>query len=301
MCPRSFPVPGPGFGPMAPWSRPVRRVVSVVVIVAVLVLLAVGALWVFQRRFIYFPSQALPFVAATALLGAEEVSFPTDDGLMLSAWLVPPSADANGTTVVVFQGNAGNRGDRIPLAKAMTDRGYGVLLVDYRGYGGNPGNPTEDGLLADGRAAVAYLETRADVDADRLVYFGESLGAAVAIGVAEQRPPAALVLRSPFTSLPEVASVHYPFLPTSALLWDRFPNLERIRRIDAPIFVVAGSADSVVPAAQSRRLYEAAPEPKRLVMIEGADHNDYELTAGDWLVAEVSAFLDTVIPPDGSG
>lgn len=271
---------------------------SVVVIVAVAVLLAVGALWVFQRRFIYFPSQALPPMA-TALFDAEEVSFPTDDGLTLSAWLVPAFRATNGTTVVVFQGNAGNRGDRTPLARAIADRGYGVLLVDYRGYGGNPGSPTEDGLLADGRAAVAYLETRADVDADRLAYFGESLGAAVAIGVAEQRPPAALVLRSPFASLPEVASVHYPFLPTSALLWDRYPNLERIRGIDVPVLVVAGSADSVVPIAQSRRLYEAAPEPKRFVMIEGADHNDYELTAGDQLVAEVAAFLDSVIPSGG--
>jgi fermentation-respiration switch protein FrsA (DUF1100 family) len=263
---------------------------------ALAMLVAVGVIWVFQRRFIYFPSQVLPDLAAV-LPGAEEVMFPTEDGLTLAAWLVPAARGANGGTVVLFNGNAGNRGDRTPLAQALAERGYGVLLVDYRGYGENPGSPTEDGLLADGRAAVAYLETRPDVDADRLAYFGESLGAAVAIGLAEQRPPAALVLRSPFVSLSEIGSVHYPFLPTSILLWDRYPNLERIRGIEVPVLVVAGSADSIVPIAQSRRLYEAASEPKVFVMIEGADHNDFELTAGDQLVAEVAAFLDNVILP----
>ncbi|MEA2003119.1 MAG: alpha/beta hydrolase [Actinomycetota bacterium] len=272
-----------------------RRAVSVVVIVALALLSVVGVMWAFQRRFIYFPSQVLPDVAAV-LPGAAEVTFPTEDGLTLAAWLVPAAGHANGGTVVVFNGNAGNRGDRTPLAQALAERGYGVLLVDYRGYGENPGSPTEVGLLADARGAVAYLETRPDVDADRLAYFGESLGAAVAIGLAEQRPPAALVLRSPFVSLPEVGSVHYPFLPTSVLLWDRYPNLERIRGIEVPVIVVAGSADSIVPVAQSQRVYEAASEPKIFVMIAGADHNDFELTAGDELVAEVAAFLDTVIP-----
>jgi hypothetical protein len=281
---------------MALGARSVRRIVSVVVIMALAMLVAVGVIWVFQRRFIYFPSQVLPDLVAV-LPGAEEVTFPTEDGLTLAAWLVPAAGDANGGTVVLFNGNAGNRGDRTPLAQALAERGYGVLLVDYRGYGENPGSPTEDGLLADGRAAVAYLETRPDVDADRLAYFGESLGAAVAIGLAEQRPPAALVLRSPFVSLPDIGSVHYPFLPTSVLLWDRYPNLERIRGIEVPVLVVAGSADTIVPVAQSRRLYEAASEPKVFVLIEGADHNDFELTAGDQLVAEVAAFLDNVILP----
>ena len=285
--------------PMAPVARSVRRLVRVVVIATLALLLAVGLMWVFQRQFIYFPSQILPDLAAV-LPGAQEVTFPTDDGLTMAAWMVPAARDANGVTVVVFNGNAGNRADRTPLAQALAERGYGVLLVDYRGYGANPGRPTEDGLLSDGRAAVAYLETRPDVDADRLVYFGESLGAAVAIGLAEQLPPAALVLRSPFTSLPDIGSVHYPFLPTSVLLWDRYPNLERIGRIQVPVLVVAGSADSIVPVAQSRRLYEAASEPKEFVMIEGADHNDFELTAGNQLVAEVTAFLANVILPGSS-
>lgn len=259
--------------------------------VALAVVLIVGVLWVFQRRLIYFPVQALPG-AASVLPGAEEVTFRTDDGLPLAAWLVPASRDPSGVTVVVFGGNAGNRGDRAPLAKALARRGFRVLLVDYRGYGGNPGNPTEEALLQDGRAAVAYLETRSDVDPDLLVYFGESLGAAVAIGVATQRAPAALLLRSPFTSLSDIASVHYPFLPAALLLWDRYPNLERMREINVPVLVVAGSADSVVPADQSQRLFEVASEPKTFLMIQGADHNDFELSAGEQLIAAVAAFLE---------
>lgn len=262
----------------------------IVGIVAGAALVLVALVWVFQRSLIYFPSDNLPNLALV-LPDAEEVTFSTQDALMLSAWLLPATADANGVTVVVFSGNAGNRGDRLPLAEALTAVGYRVLLTDYRGFGGNPGKPTEDGLSLDARAAVEYLETRSDIDADRLVYFGESLGAAVAIGIAAERPPAALILRSPFTSLGDVASVHYPFLPTSLLLWDRFPNAERLREIDVPVLVIAGSADRVVPIAQSRSVFEAASQPKELVVIEGADHNDEELTAGVGLVSRVTAFL----------
>ncbi len=270
-----------------------QRLVMVVGIVAGSALVLLALVWIFQRSLIYFPTDDLPDLALV-LPNAEEVNFTTKDGLLLSAWLVPATADANGVTVVVFSGNAGNRGDRLPLARALTAVGYRVLLTDYRGYGGNPGKPTEDGLLLDAHAAVEFLEGRSDADGDRLVYFGESLGAAVAIGLAVEKPPAALVLRSPFTSLSDVASVHYPFLPTSLLLWDRFPNVERLQEIDVPVLVIAGSADRVVPIAQSRSVYKATSQPKELVVIDGADHNDNELAAGTGLVSAVAAFLSRV-------
>lgn len=270
-----------------------RRLVSAVAIVGLALLVSVGLLWAFQRRLIYFPSQDLGDLTVI-VPSAENVTLTTEDGLALGALFVPAGGNAGSVTVVIFNGNGGNRGDRIPLAKALAASGYGVLLLDYRGYGGNPGTPSEDGLAADGRAAVAYLETRSDVDRDRLVYFGESLGAAVAISVVEHRPPSALVLRSPFTSLGDVGAFHYPYLPVSILLWDRYPNVERIREVEVPVFVVAGSADRTVPLAQSRQVYETASEPKGFLLIEGADHNDFELTAGDELVAEVVAFLEGV-------
>ena len=163
---------------------------------------------------------------------------------------------------------------RATLAAALNRVGLSVLLFDYRGYGGNPGSPSEEGLATDARAARAWLA--AQVDVDRVVYFGESLGAAVAIGLAAQQAPAALVLRSPFTSLADVAAVHYPWLPARRLLLDRYPSIERIASVKAPVMVIAGDRDDIVPAVLSRRLYEAAAEPKRYVLVPGAGHNDPE-------------------------
>ncbi len=266
---------------------------------AVLSLAAVAALalvWLVQRRLIYFPAQDLSDPTGV-LPGVEEVTLPTADDLSLAAWFVPAATEQARGTVLVFNGNAGNRADRTPLAASFAGQGFAVLLVDYRGYGGNPGSPSEEGLAADARAALAYVRARPGLDTDRLVYFGESLGAGVAVGLAADSEPAALVLRSPFTSLPDVASTHYPFLPTSLLLRDRYPNLERIRGIDSPVMVIAGSEDGTVPVEQSRAVYEAVPGRKELLVLDGADHNDFALTAGPRLVDEVVAFLDEVLPP----
>lgn len=262
--------------------------------IALIVVLVLALLWAVQRRLIYFPSQV---VAAPETLhpGIEPVTFDTEDGLQLEGWMITgPGTD--GGTVLVFPGNAGNRSHRLPLAEALVDRGLGVLLVDYRGYGGNPGSPSEPGLAADARAALAYLRARPEVDPETLVYFGESLGAAVALGLAVTEPPAALVLRSPFTSLPDVGSVHYPFLPTSLLLRDRFDNWEAVAALEAPLLVIAGTADRIIPPEQSRQLFESAPQPKRLVMIDGADHNDLSLLAGEEMIDEIAGFLAEVIP-----
>jgi fermentation-respiration switch protein FrsA (DUF1100 family) len=279
--------------------------VGIILLVVVAVLLApVGLLWAFQRRLIYLPAPSAVPPAATVLPGAEEVGFTTSDGLRLGGWFLParpggPGRDAGdpgrpGPAVLVCNGNGGNRSLRAPLAAALARLGLAVLLFDYRGYGGNPGAPTEAGLAADARAALAYLAGRPEADPDRLVYFGESLGAAVALRLAVERPPAALVLRSPFASLAEVGQHHYPLLPVSLLLADRYDSAALAARLSAPLLVVAGERDRIVPAAHSRRLFAAAPEPKRLVVLPGVDHNDHELNAGPRLEAELRAFLATV-------
>jgi fermentation-respiration switch protein FrsA (DUF1100 family) len=164
-------------------------------------------------------------------------------------------------------------------------------VFDYRGYGGNPGSPTETGLLADARAARAYLLGRDDVEPARIVYLGESLGAAVALALAVEQPPAALILRSPFTSMVDMARLSYPFLPVDLLVWDRYPSLERIERSVAPLLVVAGAGDRLIPPSQSERLYERAAAPKRLVLVPGADHNSPPLADGPPLIEAVTRFL----------
>jgi fermentation-respiration switch protein FrsA (DUF1100 family) len=268
-----------------------------VVIGALAVLSVLALLWISQRRLIYFPIRELPFPAA-AVPSMEEVSFSTEDGLTLEAWFLRAGA-VDATTVVVFNGNAGNRAHRVGLATGLAEHGFSVLLVDYRGYGGNPGGPTEEGLAADAHGAIDYLVSRDDVDPDRIVYFGESLGAGVAVGLATEKPPAALVLRSPFTSLQDMGSTHYPFLPVSLMLWDRYPNLERIPSIEVPVMVVAGSADSIVPLEQSQRLFAAANEPKRILIIEGADHNDAALNDGDQMLDDITTFLEEQVSDHG--
>jgi fermentation-respiration switch protein FrsA (DUF1100 family) len=267
------------------------RVLGVLGALALLASAAVALLWVMQRRLIYFPLvQDLPPVR-TSLPDAEEVTFQTADGVRLGGWFLA-AGGAPGPAVLIFNGNAGDRSYRAPLAAALTQQGWSVLLFDYRGYAGNPGSPSETGLVADARAARAYLAGRAEVDAARITYFGESLGAAVAVALAVETPPAALVLRSPFTSLADMGRLHYPGLPfVDVLLRDRFASIDRIAQVRCPVLVIAGGRDTTVPAEQSRRLYAAAPEPKRFVLIPGADHNDFDLLAGQVMIDEVSRFL----------
>lgn len=263
------------------------------VALAALLLLAL-ALRQFQGRLIYFPAGD-PGPVFAQLPRGREVTIPTPDGLELGAWFVPAPSTAPTGAVLLLHGNGGHRGHRAPLAHRLAERGWAVLLLDYRGYGGNPGHPDEQGLYRDAAAAVAWLSHRPEVDPGRLVYFGESLGAGVAVAAAVDHPPAALILRSPFSSMEAVARHHYPFLPVRWLLHERYPSIERIRHLRCPLLVLAGEDDRVVPFEHSRRLFEASPAAaKRFVAFPGADHNDWELLAGDRLVEETVAFLNAV-------
>jgi pimeloyl-ACP methyl ester carboxylesterase len=255
---------------------------ALVLVLAVVVL--VGALWLIQRRLIYFPDPAPVPPAAAVIAGAQDVTLETSDGLRLDAWLVPPAgATDQRVGVLMAPGNAGNRAVRAPLAVALSRAGLTVLLLEYRGYGGNPGAPSEKGLAHDARAARAYLAGRAD----RLIYFGESLGAAVVTALAVEHPPAGLVLRSPFASLTAVGRHHYPYLPVGALLRDRYPVADLVAAIPAPTVVIYGTRDAVVPPEQSRRVAASAAGPVREVAIQGADHNDPVLFNGPEVIEAV--------------
>lgn len=256
---------------------------------AVLVCL-MALVWGLQRKLIYFPFERVPAPDAVGLQGAERVSFPTPDGLTLDGWFVSRTASPD-FTVIVFNGNAGTRALRAPLASALARENLAVLLFDYRGFGGNPGTPTEGGLRQDARAARDYVVSRPDTDGRKLVYFGESLGTAVATGLAVDFPPAALVLRSPFTSLADVGRHHYGFLPVRWLLRDRYDTIGRIDRVTSPLLVIGGDHDRIVPIEQTRRVYQAAGGRKDLIIINGADHNDDVLLAGREMIAGVLRFL----------
>jgi fermentation-respiration switch protein FrsA (DUF1100 family) len=267
-----------------------RMLLTILAIAAVVLVLV----WAGQRRLMYFPFGDVPPPAAVGLPSAETIAFQTEDRLTLQGWFLSSAKPSGGFTVLVFNGNAGNRSFRAPLAAGLRALGASVLLFDYRGYGGNPGGASETGLAADARAARRYVSGRPDVDAARLIYFGESLGSGVAVGLAAEHHPAALVLRSPFASMADVGQFHYPILPVRWLLKDRFDSIGRIARIGCPLLVIAGDRDGVVPYAHSQRLFAAAAPPRTFVTVAGADHNDRELADGDQMMRAIGEFLGRI-------
>jgi fermentation-respiration switch protein FrsA (DUF1100 family) len=216
----------------------------------------------------------------------EAVETRSADGLRLLAWYHAPPTDSS-PVLVYFHGNAGHIGHRADRARPYIDAGFGVLLVEYRGYGGNPGRPTEDGLYADARAAVDFL-TQQDVAPDRMVLYGESLGTAVAVQIARERDCAALVLEAPFTSVAAVAQSRYWMFPVRHLVVDKFDSLAKIGTLRCPLFVMHGEADGVVPIRFGRQLYEAAKEPKESKWFAAGTHVNFDELGGP---AAVLGFL----------
>ena len=241
-------------------------------------LLVVGTvvvvLFTVQRRLVYFPDPTPVPPAGDVVAGARDVTLRTADGLDLGAWFVPATGHADtGMAVLVAPGNGGNRAGRAGFAQELSSRGLAVLLLDYRGYGGNPGSPSEEGLAADADAAVQALR-ELGYPPVRTVYFGESLGTGVVAALRARHPPAGVVLRSPFTDLADVGAHHYPWLPVRALLRDRYPVVEHLADGDVPVTVVYGDRDTVVPAVLSARVADRVPSLSERVVIRGADHND---------------------------
>ncbi len=241
---------------------------------------------IFEEKLIYFPYRAHEMTPADLGLAFEEVTLQTGDGVRLHGWFLPVR-DAR-RTVLVCHGNAGNishRLDRVLLLQAKL--GLSVFLFDYRGYGKSEGSPNEEGTYSDGRAAYQYLADRG-LAPDQIVLFGESLGAAIAVQLALERPAAALVLEAPFSSIRDMAAAAYPFLPLGRLVRTRYDNLAKIPSIEVPLLILHGTRDRIVPFAQGESLFRAAPEPKRFWAIAGADHNDTFLAGGEdyWLAWE---------------
>jgi fermentation-respiration switch protein FrsA (DUF1100 family) len=264
-------------------GKPRRGWVMVVITLLVIVLLPVAALWLLQRKLIFLPDTTDPGPAAATVPGARDVVLHTGDGLDLTAWYLPPSHCS--ATVLVAPGNGGNRAGRVDLMSGLGARGAGVLLLEYRGFGGNPGKPTEAGLTLDAEAARAFLDAQLPADQD-IVYLGESLGGAVVTRLAVQHPPAAMVLRSPFLDLPAAAAHLYPVLPVRLMLRDRFPVRDLVASVSVPITVVLGDADRTIPPEQSVAVAAAAPNGT-VVRVPAADHNDPVLAAGPAVIDAV--------------
>ena len=232
---------------------------------AVLVYLALlGALFWFQRDFFYPAPKEIPVQPA----GYEDVRIATADGLTLRAFYRP--ARPGLPTLIFFHGNGSDIAGSDRATRVLAAQGYGVLLPEYRGYGGNPGAPSELGLYRDGATAVAWLVAK-DIPTNRIVAIGNSLGSGVATEVAARERLAGLVLISGFASLPRVARDHYPFIPAELLVRDRYDNIAKLPSVACPILLLHGTADSVVDIGNSRALAIRQPSA-RLEIITGVGH-----------------------------
>jgi len=258
-------------------SRVSRVLVLVAVLLTLTILRAEGAM---EQHFIYFPERALVMTPSGLGLPFEEVTFSAEDGIRLHGWWVP--GEPGRPVILFFHGNAGNISHRVENLWLLRRLGLGVLIFDYRGYGRSEGRPDEPGLAQDARAALKWLEERG-VPRGELLYFGRSLGAAVALQLALEAPPAGLVLETPFTSIRDLGRLHYPLLHLGLgwLIRDRYDNLAKIGQLHVPLLVLQGDRDRIVPESMARRLYAAANPPKTFHLVVGADHNTTYEAGGD--------------------
>lgn len=240
------------------------------------------------EQFLYYPDKLLVGGPSRQALPFDEAYFPTADGLSLHGWYIPGS---QALTWLWLHGNAGNISHRLDSISLVHHQlGVNVFIFDYRGYGKSNGRPSELGTYRDAMAAYDYLRSRSDVDPDKIIAFGQSLGSAIAIELARQRRLRALILESPFTSVPALFQRLFPLLPSS-LTRIKYDSLSKIGHIKVPLLVIHGETDAVVPHSVGKELFAAANEPKRFYPIPGAGHNDTYLVAGKSYFDAIREFL----------
>jgi fermentation-respiration switch protein FrsA (DUF1100 family) len=273
----------------------VRPMLTGVVIVASVLAAAVVALlalaYVKQESLVYFPDRHVRFTPADLGMAYEEMLLRAGDGVTVAAWWVP--APRSRGALIFCHGNAGNMGDRVGKLRLFHDLGLSVLAFDYRGYGTSQGRPSEEGTAGDMDAAVAHVRDVREVPADRTVFYGESLGGAVAVEAATRFLPAALVVESTFTSARDMARRHYPLVPVS-LVRLGYDTLSRIGALACPKLILHGPRDTIVPFEMGEALYRTASEPKRFATLLG-DHNSGGILESPQACGALTALLREVL------
>jgi len=234
--------------------------------------LVIALLYVMQRSLLYHPDQTIPDPAAYGVPEMTSLRIPTEDGLELLTWWRAPR-DAGSPVLLVLHGNAGHIGDRAEKVRDYLGAGYGVLLLSYRYNAGTGGSPSEANLFADARAGMAFLE-REGVPDNRIVLYGESLGSGAAVAMAVEYPIGGVMLEAPYSSMADMAQHHYWYVPSRWLVRDKFDSMSRIGDIAAPLLVIHGGRDTVIPPKFGRRLFDGAREPKQMHDLPEAQHND---------------------------
>ena len=248
-----------------------------------------------ENRFIYYPTRGPVGGWEPAGIEVEQCAFQTTDGLTLHAWWYEDKAALASPVLLWFHGNAGNLTHRAENLRMLAGRGLDVFLFDYRGFGKSQGHPSESGLYLDAEAAYTYLVQRRGIAPGRIVCFGRSLGAAVALYVSLRQQTAGLIMESPFESAQAMARKMLPVLPLWLVVRSRFDNVGRIANLTVPLLVVHGGTDKLVPMRQARAVFEAAPEPKSFYTVEGAGHNDTYLVGGARYIERLVAFCEECV------
>ena len=251
----------------------------------------------FEEKFIYFPDKYPRGIYEDArfIPGLFDCWITSEDGIKIHGWFAPSEPAV--ATLVMSHGNAGNISHRIEIIRRLQQAGFNVLMFDYRGYGRSEGSPSEAGIYKDGRAAFDYARSQPGVDTSKIILWGTSLGGAVAVDVAAQRPAAALILESTFSSAEDVAKIAYPFLPIHLVLQTRLNSVDKITGIHIPLLFMHGSHDNVIPFELGKKLYEAANEPKEFYIIKGSDHNDTYIVGGNEYFQKVTDFAHRLSLP----
>jgi fermentation-respiration switch protein FrsA (DUF1100 family) len=244
-----------------------------------------------EKEWLFFPDRGITSDPSDAGLAYEDLTLTASDGVRINAWFVP--AAGSRTVLLWLHGNAGNLSNRVTsIAAFHRSVGVNILMIDYRQYGESGGRISEEGTYRDAEAAYDYLSRRPDLDPGRIVVFGQSLGSAVAVELAVRRRIAGLILGAPFTSLKDLARKRFPWLPVWGLFRIRYDSLSKIGRNAAPLLILHGDRDEVVPYEEGKRLFEAAPEPKTFYTITGAGHNNALEIGGDAYLSEIRKFID---------
>ena len=225
-----------------------KRLLRAAVLVAVVYGAFAAFLYFEQRSILYRPDMSAPDKSKYPLADVlQDIQVTTEDGLTLNAWYVPPSQPGK-ETIIYYHGNGSHYGERTWRARHYADKGYGVVIASYRGYGGNPGQPTEEGLYKDARAYFKWLREDKKLSAKDIILYGESLGSGVSIEMATQYDVKAVILEAPYTSILNIAKERYPFMPVGLLLKDRFLSIDKIAAVTEPLFIFHGRLDRLIPS-----------------------------------------------------
>lgn len=252
-----------------------------------------GILYATQRQLMYFPTNENPEPAQVGLADVSVEKLETPDGESLTAWYAP--ADIGQPTILFFHGNAGEISDRAARFSAYRAAGLGVLFVSWRGYGGSTGSPSENGIIIDSRTAYDWLVLHG-VKPDAIAVSGESLGTGAAVRLAAETVVGALILGAPYSSTAEVAKRQYPFLPVELLMKDQFRSIDHVAAVKAPVLIIHGTADRVVPFALGLKLFNAVTAPKEFIALEHGDHA--AISGSEALQHEVEFIRRTIVPTD---